>query len=197
MLSPGKILPYAFKPHTDNCGICFKSSYSSKKVGSFWKKIEEHLLHLSFIKMRNLDANVKVLFKPFYVNNAVTIAKTVEIDENFVCRIFVYGNEIDKNIPALAEIPFVRTNENYKTFCNKLNELNICTGNTDFQDVIDKRVNFPEPFPSAVTFVESSQGHSKLVPEEFNIIRSINCKYLVDGENLCIESKSDVQSKKM
>ena len=110
MLSPGKILPYAFKPHTDNCGICFKSSYSSKKVGSFWKKIEEHLLHLSFIKMRNLDANVKVLFKPFYVNNAVTIAKTVEIDENFVCRIFVYGNEIDKNIPALAEIPFVLTN---------------------------------------------------------------------------------------
>ena len=82
-----------------------------------------------------------------------------------------------------------------------MSELNICTGNTDFQDVIDKRVNFPEPFPSAVTlraaFVESSQGHSKLVPEEFNIIRSINCKYLVDEENLCIESKSDVQSKKM
>ena len=63
--------------------------------------------------MRNLDANVKVLFKPFY--DAVTIAKTVEIDENFVCRIFVYGNEIDKNIPALAEIPFVLTNKNYKT----------------------------------------------------------------------------------
>ena len=151
--------------------------------------------------MRNLDANAKVVFKPFYMNNAMTIAKTVEIDENFVCRIFVYGNEIDKNIPALAELPFVLTNENYKTFCNKLNELNISTGNADFQDVIDKRVNFPEPFPSAVTlraaFVESSQGHSKLVPEEFNIIRSINCKYLVDGENLCIESKSDVQSKKM
>ena len=60
LLYPGKILPYAFKPHTDNCGIRFKSSSSSKKVGSFWKKIEEHLIHLSFIKRRNLDANVKV-----------------------------------------------------------------------------------------------------------------------------------------
>ena len=51
-----------------------------------------------------------------------------------------------------------------------MNELNICTGNTDFQDVIDKRVNFPEPFPSAVTFVESSQGHSKLVPEDLILL---------------------------
>ena len=124
----------------------------------------------------------------------MTIAKTVEIDENFICRIFVHGSEIDKNITALPEIRFVLTNKNYKTFCNKLNELNICTGKTDFPDVIDKHVNFPEPFPSAVTlraaFVESSQGHSKLVPEEFDIIRSINCQCLVDGENLCIECKN-------
>ena len=118
------------------------------------------------------------------MNSAVSIAKTVEIDENFVWRIFAYGNEIDKNIPALTEIPFVLNNENYENFCNKLSELNVCTGNTDFQDVIDKRVNFSKPFPSVVTvraaFVESSRGHTKPVPEGFNIIGSINCKYLAD-----------------
>ena len=121
--------------------------------------------------MRNLDANVKVFFKPFYMNSAVAIAKTVEIDKKFVWRIFFYGNKIDKNIPASGHISFVLNNENYKTFCNKLNKLNICTGNTDFQDVIDKGVNFPEPFPSAVAvraaFLQSSQDHSKPVPEEF------------------------------
>ena len=130
MLSPGKILPYVFKSHTDNCEICFKSS-SLKKIGSFWEKIEEHQLHLNFIKTRNLDANVNVLFKSFYINSVVSIAKTVEIDGNDVWRIFVYKNEIDKNIPALFEIPFVLNNKNYKTFCNKLNEFNVCTGNTD------------------------------------------------------------------
>ena len=111
--------------------------------------------------MRNLYANLKVFLKLFYMNSAVLKAKTVEIDENFVWRIFVYGNVIDKNISALAEIPFVLTDEHYKTLCNKLNELNICTVNTDFQDVIDNRVNFPEPFPSAVkgraTFVKLSR----------------------------------------
>ena len=35
MLSPGKILRYAFKHHTDNYEICFKSSSSSKTIGSF------------------------------------------------------------------------------------------------------------------------------------------------------------------
>ena len=132
--------------------------------------------------MRNLDANVKVFFKPFYMNSAVSTAKTVEIDENCVSRILVYANEIDKNIPALAEIPFVLNNENYKTFCNKLNKLNVCTRNTDFQDVIDKRVNFPELLSSEVTVRAAFQGHRKLVPEKFDIIRSINCKYLVDAD---------------
>ena len=86
---------------------------------------------MNFIKTRNLDANVNVLFKSFYINSVVSIAKTVEIDGNDVWRIFVYKNEIDKNIPALFEIPFVLNNKNYKTFCNKLNEFNVCTGNTD------------------------------------------------------------------
>ena len=55
------------------------------KVPPHWKsldhsvrKVEESLLHL--------DANVKVFFKPFYMNSAVSIAKTVEIDESFVYR---------------------------------------------------------------------------------------------------------------
>ena len=63
------------------------------KVPPHWKsldhsvrKVEESLLHLVSIKMRNLDANVKVFFKPFYMNSAVSIAKTVEIDESFVYR---------------------------------------------------------------------------------------------------------------
>ena len=51
------------------------------------------------------------------MNSAVSIAKIVKIDEYFVWRIFDYGNEIDKNIPAVAEIPFVLNNKNYKTFC--------------------------------------------------------------------------------
>ena len=144
--------------------------------------------------MRNLDANLKVFLKLFYMKSAVLKAETVKIDKNFVWRIFVYGNIIDKNISAFAKIPFVLTDEHYKTLSNKFNKLNICTGNTDFQDVIDNRVNFPDPFPSAVKrraiFVESSKGHRKLVPEEFNIIRSINCNYLVDRDNLFIDCKN-------
>ena len=42
------------------------------------------------------------------------------------------------------------TDEHDRTLCNELNELNICTVNTDFQDVIDNLLNFAEPFPSAV-----------------------------------------------
>ena len=47
-----------------------------------------------------------------------------------------------------------------------MNKLNIFNENTDFQDVINKRVNFPEPFPSANTaeaaFVESPQGSRRV-----------------------------------
>ena len=89
-----------------------------QKSGQLSRKIEEHLFHLRFIKMVNLDANFKVFFKPFYMNSAVSIAKTAEVDETFVWRIFVYGNEIGKNISARTEIPFMLNNKNYKTFCD-------------------------------------------------------------------------------
>lgn len=87
-----------------------KFSSHRKIFNSSEKKIEYHLLHLSFVTIRNLDANVKVFFKVFYIDSAVSIAKTVEIDEDFVWRIFDSGNEIDKNIPALSELPFVLNN---------------------------------------------------------------------------------------
>ena len=64
-----------------------------------------------------------------------------------------------------------------------MNELNVSTGNTDFQNIINKHGNLLEPFPS-------SQGHSKYFPTEFNIIWSINCKYLADRDNLSIECKN-------
>ena len=67
--------------------------------------------------MRNLGGNAQVFYEPFYMKSAVSIAKIVKIDEYFVWRIFDYGNEIDKNIPAVAEIPFVLNNKNYKNVC--------------------------------------------------------------------------------
>ena len=63
LLSPGKILLYAFKPHTDNCGICFKSSYSSKRVGSFWKKNRGTSTPFKFYKNEKLRCKCEGAFQ--------------------------------------------------------------------------------------------------------------------------------------
>ena len=63
-------------------------------------------------------------------------------------------------------------------FVEVLASCSICTGNRDFVDVLNKRVDFWEPFLEAdqqrSAYVESVKGGSDLVKEDFTTIRSVN-----------------------
>ena len=63
--------------------------------------------------------------------------------------------------------------------------------NRDSADVLNKRVDFREPFLGAYqqwsAYVESIRGGSCLVKEDFTIIRSVNYHYLIAGHDLCQE----------
>ena len=81
------------------------------------------------------------------------------------------------------------SDNNISQFVLKFNELNICEGNNEFGDVLNRRIDFMEPFPSQdgarSAVVEASKGHSKFVKEEFDTIRDVKCHYLVSGETIC------------
>ena len=76
----------------------------------------------------------------------------------------------------------------YHNFLKYLHHSVFALENRDSADVLNKRVDFQEPFLGAYqqwsTYVESIRGASCLVKEDFTIIRSVNYHYLIAGHDL-------------
>ena len=52
-----------------------------------------------------------------------------------------------------------------------------------------KRIYIKEPFPGVeserIALAESSNGHGQLIKENFDIVRHVNCEYIVKGKGRC------------
>ena len=55
---------------------------------------------------------------------------------------------LDASSEVLRELPTYISDNNISQFVLKFNELNICEGNNEFGDVLNRRIDFMEPFPS-------------------------------------------------
>ena len=51
-----------------------------KSKGQYGKKIDDELLKLSFLRLRNTVSSKKVYYKTSYINDIVSVTKTIEID---------------------------------------------------------------------------------------------------------------------
>lgn len=139
-----------FSPHSDeNCSICFSSKKSSKTSSSFWKMLEQNLKDINIFKMVNLNIPDKIYYRPYYSDDGcVYNSITLHVHSNFQWSMSVFGNNICADVAPLNNLPRTIDEKNCADFCLMIDSLNICSGNKDFSDVIEKRVKFKEPFES-------------------------------------------------
>ena len=84
----------------------------------------------------------------------------------------------------------VLTADNKKQFGEVLKSLNLCTGSADYTDVLAARLELRQPFldtnmENTVAWAESSTTGSRLLKDEFDIIRSTSCTLLVSKNDIC------------
>ena len=131
-------------------------------------------------------------YRPQILDHGVSSGITLTIASDLTWKISVFTNEIE-NSQLLTNLPSIVNEDTISQFVEVLASCSICSGNRDFVDVLNKRVDFREPFLGAdqqrSAYVESVKGGSRLVKEDFTIIRSVNCHYLVAGDDLCKECK--------
>ena len=107
-------------------------------------------------------------------------------------KISLFTNEIGNSQP-LANLSSIANDDTISQFVEVIASCSICSGNRDFVDVLNKIVDFGEPSLAAdqqrSAYVDSVKSGFCLVKEDFTVIPSVNCHYLVAVNALCLECK--------
>ena len=172
--------------------MCFPAGATSKASGTFYRTLEKELNDVGFIKMKNINVPYRVYYKPVLSNGDVVSQMTLKITKEMEWAIIVQGKEVNISESPFKELSTILRTDNMKLFISVLNSVNICEGNNDFEDLIQKRVMIETQFRGLdgedVAVIESNRGVS-LMKENFNIIRSKNCRLLIRNELKCEECK--------
>ena len=178
-----------FIPHDDNCLICKTNTPTLiHKTDAHMKLFDREFAQIGMLKLSNMHK--RKYFLPSDTLCGVVVSLTLQIEDDMTWCIFVDSNKIQNDSQPLQLLPSILSDVNVKEFCSKLNNLNICNGNSDFEDVLSSRVDLSEPFPNSsgdrVAWVEASLGKTKLIKESFDTIRSVQCHFVVsDGSSVC------------
>ena len=172
-----------FNPHHDGCHIC-KISCSELKVSS----VDKEMLQCGLHKYINSDKQL-IYSKQSLESSGLTTSYSFHINDDMTWRMFALHHEVNPESKLLNDLPTKINDDNLDQFVYKFKHMNICSGNKDFQDVLDRRIDFKDPFPSATggsaAWVESSKGKSRLIKKEFDVIRDINCTILTVDDTCC------------
>ena len=107
-------------------------------------------------------------------------------------KISLFTNEIGNSQP-LANLSSIANDDTISQFVEVIASCSISSGNRDFVDVLNKIVDFGEPSLAAdqqrSAYVDSVESGFCLVKEDFTVIPSVNCHYLVAVNALCLECK--------
>ena len=107
---------------------------------------------------------------------------------------FALNQQLDPTSSELQDLPVKIDNSDVGHFVSKFKNMNICCRNTDFKEVLNRHVDFKDPFSSvdggSAAWAESSKGHCRLIKSEFDTIRNIKCSIVVFEENLCPSCKA-------
>ena len=88
--------------------------------------------------MRGTFSSNKIFFKPYYHNSSVAVDITMISDIGFKWKFLVCENNILPDIPCLFNLPNQLMQQNFKELCIAISEINVCEGNVDFHEVLEK-----------------------------------------------------------
>lgn len=184
-------------PHDDNdCEICLNRQPKNIVDDEVhFKFIDSELLKCNLIKYSNTHSE-RIYYQPLAGIHGIFVPITLKLNlqNNMSWKLYVNGNMLAFNNEPLCQLPEFINDISITDYVSKFKSFNICPGNTEYADVLQRRVDFREPFAGdnneRTAYVESTNGFTKLVKEEFNVIRHVNCSYLVTSNQMCEKCKS-------
>ena len=173
-----------FEAHDSNCVICIP--HNSKKETRHMRLFDNAMTDYKFIICS--DPYVKRKYILLADGNENVSAKlTIAIDKDFLWSIRCYGKLIMHDNLFLMTLPKVLTDTNIQLFAKLLSELNVCDGNTTFNDIVQSKLEIRNPFEKEgkiIAVVENKQ-HVPLQKTDFTIVRHSDCTVFCDVGNIC------------
>ena len=190
-----------FPVHTENCVICHgKSNLKIKttKLDFRVTYLDKLMLSNGFFKQGE-DSNGqyrRVYFKSVF-DGFVKVPITLTINDKLEWDCIVYNNHLDKNMPFLVNLPSTLSDANMNSFSDFWQNVAICPGNNDCDDIIQQRLDFKQPFLNCegteVTAYLENENMVKLDSETFSVIRAKNCDLLVPASQIKCEKCSQIR----
>ena len=97
----------------------------------------------------------------------------LEINNHYEWKLILNGHTVDGSV--IADIPEVLNQDKILVLYNFLSKIVVYKGNTDFPDILERRIEIKETFPGLskkrLALVESSFGKTRLMKSNFDTIR--------------------------
>ena len=123
----------------------------------------------------------------------------LEINNDYEWKLILNGHTVDGSV--IADIPEVLNQDNILVLYNFLPKILVYKGNTDFADILERRIEIKETFPGLskkrLALVESSFGKTRLMKSNFDTIRYPECFLVVTKSKIyakCRELRKDLFS---
>ena len=184
--------PACFEPHSDaDCSICNINIAKHRKLSNahiklFDKEFSKHQL----CRYNQGASRDLIYYKPVVSKSKVYVPLTLTIRDDLTWSVCVNeGVEISSTHECFRNLPQNLNDGNIGLFAEKFSTFKTCSGNQDFEGLLERRIDFKESFPNKeggkAAWVESSNGHVKLEKKNFDTIRSVACTYIVQERELC------------
>ena len=179
---------FTFEVHSDTCCISFRKSKSAKATGSFWTELERTIFRAEFLKFTNLKIEDRVYYKLLHEHGVACTNLTLVLYQTIQGLLKFLGKQYHRRV-SVDNFPGTLALDFLEDFGIMLQTLKLCKANYDFTNVLAKCTDMKVPFPGVeserIALAESSNGHGQLIKENFDIVRHVNCEYIVKGKTRC------------
>ena len=188
-----------FTKHDTDCTICKNLKTLEKhfyKVSKEKFEIERQVEVLSmnhvvdvaktcgFIEVvDNVEKNWCIFYKiQVDKNNFIVTDLSVKIYRNFSWTIYAFSKQVTSSGKLMQSFPSIIDSSTVEMFFNELSRCNVCIGNADFKDIIDRKLSKGEElnFKDKQNNVKAKLQNKYLSDvQDCTTIRSVNCDVLV------------------
>ena len=155
--------------------------------------------NISFIRLKVSCIEERIYYQPKYTNSCVVCDIVLEINNDYEWKLILNGHTVDGSV--IADIPEVLKQDKILVLYNFLSKIVVYKGNTDFPDILERRIEIKETFPGLskerLALVESTFGKTRLMKSNFDTIRYPECFLVVTKFKIyvkCRELRKDLFS---
>jgi len=179
---------FEFKEHSHNdCEVCsfFQRKSKPSKIETHIKVFDDMMLKYNFARLKDSFYKLAYTFQQVIEGKAV-VKYSIVVQESYHWDLYLYSKLVPKTNSYLVELPEILNDSNIENVVSLICNLTLCPGIEQYDDVIDYRLQFNQPFVDdkgiTVSIIEDKY-HNSLKKESYTTIRSVDCIFFTKKDN--------------